>query len=217
MIGNSELYLILLNVVLGAFPILACSFTSYLKVSLVFGLMRQALGGIGIPSNLLVFVLSSLVSMQIMSPILTKVQAELKQVELNTPKNNSIEQILSVISDLEPALDPLKQFLLSNSKLDLAEVVNSAELQSFKAERHLGWRELVLQFAIVEFQEGLILGLMLITPFILIDFVVSNILLALGLNMLSPTVISLPIKIILIITGGFFETIQKIIIGSYAT
>ena len=216
MIGDSELYLILINAFLGAFPILACALTSYLKVSLVFSLMRQALGGIGVPSNLLVFVFSSLVSMQIMSPVLTKVQEEFGQIELTELKNNSVSQLQSLGAQLAPALAPLKRFLFLNSRFDFNRDTFSSQLTNEQQLNNLSWRELVLQFAIAEFQEGLIIGLLLITPFILIDFVISNILLALGLNMLSPTVVCLPIKIMLMVMGGVFDTIQKILIGSYA-
>ena len=201
---QAELSLILLNLVFGLFPFIICASTAYLKVSLVLGLLRQALGGAGLPSNLLVFILSLLITLDVMAPTLQQIEGRGASI-ISLTGRGSFDST-QWLKSLEQVLEPLRSFLLRN----LGENIQKTGETSAN-----GLRALILKFTVAELKEGLLIGIWLLLPFLLIDFAVANILIALGINMLTPSVVSLPLKALLICQTSLLETFFEILKTSY--
>lgn len=183
-----------LLIVFSLVPILFLCFSAFIKVSVVFAILRSALGAGSIPSGTVVSILALMLSFKVASPLVDNFQSSLKNnpVKLGTQVEVSLEitkRIKKEVSD----------FLRNNS--------SNREIEYFSLNSEKpAFYELVSAFILTELKEAFIIGLLLFVPFMIIDLVVSTILTSMGMMMLSPMTISLPIKIALFaFSDGWFR------------
>ena len=208
--------LIALLVGLSLVAFVAMIATSYLKIVVVISLVRNALGIQSIPPNMVVNALALILTFYIMAPVVGESWDLFnKYREENKPdKEYRTDMALK-------AAEPLRQWLVrQTSDRERAFFVSTAErLWAKPGEEKAkvdpeGFHILIPSFCVSELTKAFQIGFLVYLPFIAIDIIVSNILLAMGMMMVSPVTISLPFKLLLfVMVNGWTLLIQGLIRG----
>jgi type III secretion protein R len=211
---------LLLITVLGGvalIPFLALLVTSFTKIVVVLGLLRQALGLQQVPPNMVVNALAILLSLYVMAPIGMHAANTLRD-RLQGPLSSRRFEDIAVI--YESVGTPLRGFLLKHTtERDRAFFVRSAVKlwpeESARAVRDDDMLVLIPSFTLRELSSAFEIGFIIYLAFVSIDLIVGNVLLALGMQMLSPTVISTPFKLLLFVALDGWERLVHGLILSY--
>ncbi|MER8791424.1 type III secretion system export apparatus subunit SctR [Mesorhizobium sp. M0983] len=196
-------------------PFLAITVTSYVKLVVVFGLIRNALGVQNIPPNMAMNAVAILLSVYIMQPAAKNAYEAVRHKEI------VFEDLRGLGETIPLAVEPFRNFLLKNT--------SQQERQFFaNATREL-WNErdadavsdsdfiiVIPAFITSELADAFKIGFLLFLPFIVIDLVISNILLAMGMMMVSPMTISLPFKLFLFVSVNGWQRLIHGLVLSYA-
>lgn len=206
------LTLIVLTAVLSLAPFFAVMMTSYVKLVVVLSLVRNALGIQQIPPNLVINGLAIIISVYIMAPVATSTFSIVEKEDLSKLDSATIQRLLT--KSQEPILGFLKRhtndrekrfFLDTTRRLWSKEEAATVNKDSFLI--------LVPAFTVSELTSAFQIGFLLYLPFIAIDLIVSNILLAMGMMMVSPMTISLPFKLLLfVLIDGWTRLIHGIVL-----
>lgn len=173
-------------------PALLMTMTSFTRVIVVFAILRQAMGLQQTPSNQVLLGLALFLSIFIMMPVFTEVNEIAIQPYLN-------EQI-GVQDALLQAEAPFRNFMFSQTReSDLALFLNLSKTEGVESEADVPFSVLVPAYMTSELKTAFQIGFMLFIPFLVIDLVVASVLMAMGMMMLSPIIISLPFKIMLFV------------------
>ncbi len=197
---------------LALLPTLAVVCTSFLKIAIVLSLLRNALGVQQIPPNLALYGIALLVSAYIMAPVGQNIY---EQVVAVPQASRSIDSTLQAAS---LGAEPLRDFLIKHSDREHREffVQTARELWSVKLAskvRDTDFMVLLPSFMLTEMTAAFKIGFLLFLPFVVIDLIVSNILLAMGMMMVSPVMISMPLKLFLfVMLDGWTRLIRGLIL-----
>lgn len=218
----------LITVVLIALaPFFAVMVTSFTKIVVVLSLVRNALGTQQVPPNVVLNGLALILSVYVMYPTLQKMQAEVSTSANSSsmPGDRNIEDTSlgssgSIFSAADKAKEPLREFLLKHS--------DPRERAFFlRTQRRIGDSEkvgeitdrdfivIIPAFVVKELTVAFEIGFLLFLPFLIVDLVISNILLAMGMMMLSPVTISLPFKILLFVLVDGWVKLSHGLVLSY--
>ena len=230
MFQTNPFLLITLFVGLSLLPFVAMIATSYLKIVVVISLIRNALGIQSIPPNMVVNALAMILTFYIMAPIMGEswqiAKAELApaQTQSAAPASESapspgVEKVLET-DTLAKAAEPFREFLSHHtSERERAFFVHTAETLWGKDGEPASvdpesFYILLPAFCVSELTKAFQIGFLVYLPFIAIDIIVSNILLAMGMMMVSPVTISLPFKLLLfVMVNGWTLLIQGLVRG----
>ena len=179
-------------------PFVAVMVTSFTKIVVVLSLLRNALGTQQIPPNVVLNGLALILTIYVMYPVGTAMMAELEGQESFT---ESTEEMF-VAAD--SAKEPLREFMLKHSNEREREFFLSTIKRMVEPEQAelLSSRDFIVvvpAFTISELTTAFQIGFLIFLPFVVIDLVIANILMAMGMMMLSPTTISLPFKLLLFV------------------
>jgi flagellar biosynthetic protein FliP len=189
-------------------PALLLAFTAFTRIAVVLFLLRQGLGSPTAPPNLVLMGLAVLLTLFVMSPALKTIDAEAYQPFLSGS--------LSFNAAAEKAASPLKVFMLRQTRAE--------DLSLFAAgDKHIDPKQvdsvplaaLAPAFLTSELKTAFQIGFMVILPFLVIDLVVSAVLTALGMIMLPPQLVSLPLKLLLFVTVDGWHLLVGSLIGSF--
>jgi len=179
-------------------PIAAVLVTAYTKLVVVFALLRNALGLQQVPPPMVTNGLALILTVFIMMPVFEGV------TDLMDPETGLPPPDLSILEIFAVVKEPLRVFLLehaSQRELDFffeaAQRVVSPEKASTLSRSDFAI--LIPAFTISELTEAFMIGFLLFLPFVIVDLLVANILLALGMMMMPPPLISLPLKLLLFV------------------
>lgn len=185
------LQVLILMTVLSFLPALVIMMTSFTRITVVFAILRQALGMQSTPSNQVLVGLSLFLTFFIMSPVF--------RVANDTALQPYLREEIQVGEAVERAQAPFRKFMLAQTrKSDLDLFLNLSDTKVASAEE-VPFVVLVPAFVISELKTAFQIGFMLFIPFLIIDLVVASVLMAMGMMMLSPLVISLPFKLMLFV------------------
>lgn len=212
--GFNPLYFIAGMAVLGLAPFFLMMVTSYVKIIVVTSLVRNALGVQQIPPAMVMNGLAMILTLFIMAPILMDMKLILDKKQV--PEQPTASEIIDTVKDISV---PLKEFLIQNSDpviikvfMQTAKKVWPKDKQDFIFEEN--FLILVPAFTISELTKAFQIGFLLYLPFIVIDLIISNILLAMGMMMVSPMTISLPFKLLLFVTlDGWLKISQGLLLS----
>lgn len=197
--------ILILMTALGLLPVLALMMTSFTRFVIVLSLLRQALGlQQGLPNRLITGV-ALILTLLVMRPVGLQVWNE-AMVPFDQDK-------ITMQQALEIAAKPVSRFMLAQTgKTALAQVAKlSGEENVAKPEDHAFTVKLAA-FVLSELKTAFQIGCMLFIPFLVIDLVVSSVLMAMGMMMLSPLVISLPLKLLLfVLVDGWSLTVNTLV------
>ncbi|MEM5529055.1 flagellar type III secretion system pore protein FliP [Gammaproteobacteria bacterium AS21] len=187
-------------------PAMVMMMTSFTRIIVVFAILRQAMGLQSTPSNQVLVGLSLFLSFFIMSPVLDKVNAQAIQPYIN--------ETLQPLDALKAAEGPFREFMMAQTReSDLNLFLKIADSPEVETTADVPFSVLVPAFVTSELKTAFQIGFMLFIPFLVIDLVVASVLMAMGMMMLSPVIISLPFKIMLfVLVDGW-----AMIIGTLAT
>ncbi len=191
-INTPALELFVLLTVLSVLPALLVMLTSFTRVVVVLGFMRQAIGGQQIPPTPVIIGLSLFLTLYIMSPVIDRVE----QVAVRPYLDNEIS-LGEALKRAEPAL---KEFMLRQTRQkDLELFLQLRGIDKVDSPEELPLTVVVPAFAISELTTAFEIGFIVYLPFLVIDMVVSSVLLSLGMMMLPPVLVSLPFKLLLFV------------------
>lgn len=207
--------LIVLMVAVAMLPFLAILLTSYVKLVVVLGLIRNALGVQSIPPNMALNAIAIILTVYIMQPVLQNSYAAIKDRPFD------FNDLKSVAETVQSGAEPFRLFLEKHTgQRERSFFVNttkdlwSAEDAAVVTDHD--FMVLIPAFTTSELTSAFKVGFLLFLPFIVVDLVVSNILLAMGMMMVSPMTISLPFKLFLFVTVNGWERLIHGLVLSYA-
>lgn len=211
-IGFDRFSLIFIFALLGLAPFILMVVSSFLKIVVVLSLIRNALGVQQIPPNTIINAMAIMLSIFIMAPIAEDTYAILKGESLD------YKQTENIIAGFELGKKPVQNFLLKHSgKVERGFFIKTAKLiwPEGRADnlKEDSFMILIPAFTISELTSAFKIGFLLYLPFIIIDLVISNILLAMGMMMVSPMTISLPFKLLLfVLINGWSRLIHGLVL-----
>lgn len=214
---TSPFYLMIPLALMALVPFLAVMGTSFLKLVVVFSILRNATGLQQIPPNIAMNALAIILTLYIMAPIGFEAWDLIEQENISFQTDDS-EALMDNIALL---IVPYREFLKKNtSERERNFFLKTARQLWPKAyQEQLTADDLVIlmpSFCISELTKAFEIGFLLYLPFIVIDLIVSNILLAMGMMMVSPMTISLPFKLLLfVLLDGWTRLIHGLVL-SYA-
>ncbi|MGI4847200.1 MAG: type III secretion system export apparatus subunit SctR [Janthinobacterium lividum] len=192
-------------------PLLVVSTTCFLKLSIVLALVRNALGVQQSPPNLAIYALALMLTLYIMAPVGSSMVAAFGEL----PDTSSSISVLA--TQARKGAEPMRKFLLDNSKQDQRNFFLDRARETWPAAMAAEARQndyliLVPAFVVSELTAAFEIGFLLYLPFIVIDLVISNILMAMGMMMVSPVTISLPLKLFLfVMVDGWSRLIHGLV------
>ena len=200
------LQILMLMTALSFLPAVLMMMTSFTRIIIVFSILRQALGLQQSPSNQILIGLALFLTFFIMSPVLERVNQDALQPYIN-------EQITAQQA-LENTKRPFHQFMLENTReSDIDLFFRIGNLEPVATPKDVPFNVLMPAFITSELKTAFQIGFMIFIPFLVIDIVVASVLMAMGMMMLSPLIISLPFKIMLfVLVDGW-----SLIIGTLAS
>lgn len=219
--ANRPLVLIMALGALGLVPFVLLMVTSFVKISVVLSIVRSAMGTQQIPPTQVITGLATILTVYIMSPV----AQEMYRIADPGAFRGTTEGLVSAkTADQlweagQKAKEPLREFLLKKVSTKDRALFYSLALKLRKGEDRIGITDrdylvVVPAFVVSELKEAFQIGFLLFVPFIVIDMVVANILLALGMHMLSPTTISMPFKLLLfVLVDGWYLIAKGLVVG----
>ena len=235
MFQTNPFSLIVLFVGLSLLPFVAMVATSYLKIVVVMSLIRNALGIQSIPPNMVMNALAMILSFYIMAPVASEAwevakteQAKVAAVQQTGAQRSQSTNGQAVVQSnslfepvaMEKAAEPFRRFLSEHtSARERAFFISTAETLWGKEGKPAvvdpeSFYILLPSFCVSELTKAFQIGFLVYLPFIAIDIIVSNILLAMGMMMVSPVTISLPFKLLLfVMVNGWTLLIQGLVRG----
>ncbi|MEW6591835.1 MAG: flagellar type III secretion system pore protein FliP [Pseudomonadota bacterium] len=189
-------------------PALLLAFTAFTRIAVVLFLLRQGLGSTTAPPNLVLMGLAVLLTIFVMSPAIKTINTEAYQPYL--------AGTLDFNTAAAQAAEPLKAFMLRQTRaedLDLF-VGDDPAVDPARAET-VPLAALAPAFLTSELKTAFQIGFMVILPFLLIDLVVAAVLTALGMIMLPPQLVSLPLKLLLFVSVDGWHLLVGSLIGSF--
>ena len=183
---------------LSLMPMLLVVCTAFLKICIVLMITRNAIGVQQVPPSIALYGIALAATLFVMAPVGYEISENLKQSPIDLSSVQALQD-----SGLQ-ALQPLRAFMLRNTAPDVLTHLldNTARLWPAHMAQHVDRDDLILlvpAFVLSQLQAGFEIGFLIYIPFIVIDLIVSNLLLALGMQMVSPMTISLPLKLLLFV------------------
>ena len=219
-VANRPLILMIALAALALVPFVLMMVTSFVKISVVLSIVRSAMGTQQIPPTQVITGLAIILTVYIMAPVglemYRKAEVDVWSKGAGLMSSETVGQLMNAA---ERAKEPLRDFLVKKITLkDRALFFNLAKkMRKEEDKADVGDRDfmvIVPAFVISELKEAFQIGFLLFVPFIVIDMVVANILLALGMHMLSPTTISMPFKLLLfVLVDGWYLIAKGLVVG----
>ncbi len=184
--------IILVLTVLTLAPAILILMTSFTRLIIVFSFIRQAIGTQQMPPNQVLVGLALFLTLFIMSPSITEIN------------KNAIQPFLANSIDHEKAFDagmiPLRRFMFNQTRdSDLSLFVRMSKIDKPQSRADVPSSVLIPAFVVSELKTAFQIGFIIYLPFLVIDMVIASVLMAMGMMMLPPVVVSLPFKIMLFV------------------
>jgi flagellar biosynthesis protein FliP len=206
--SSNVVVVILLLSVLSIAPSLLILMTSFTRIVIVMSLTRSAIGIPQLPPQQVVVGLSLFLTLFVMGPTLT----EMNDLGLQPLLANE----MSVTEAAEAAAGPLREFMLAHTRqAELELFLDASNTTTPVARDDVPLTALIPAFVLSELKSAFILGFIIFVPFMILDLVVSAVLTSLGMMMLPPTFVSLPLKLLLFILLDGWTLIIGTLLTSY--
>jgi type III secretion protein R len=222
---------VVLVIILGALaltPFVLIMLTSFVKISVVLSILRNALGTQAVPPNQVITGLAFILTLFIMTPVARNMYQEAGAIG-NTRDLFSEASVKNIFDAVDRGKEPLRRFLAKHAHpqdrllfMNLGARLEEGNKSPATPPANTPqpgkdyFQVLIPAFVTSQLKEAFEAGFLIFLPFIVIDMVVANVLLAMGMTMLSPSVISLPFKILLfVLVDGWFLVVRGLVL-SYA-
>jgi type III secretion protein R len=198
-------------------PFAFMTLTAFVKISTVLQIVRGAIGAQNVPSSTVIMAFAGALTILAMAPLGTRLSDRLSPLLTPGAQSETSEWILGVAA---AAKEPVVSFLRQNaSERERARFFEIARAARPPAERDVVKRDdltvVVPAFVVTELLEAFALGFAIYLPFLVIDLVVANVLLALGMQMLNPSQVSLPFKLLLFVAIDGWGLLAQTLVTGY--
>ena len=194
--------------VLAILPALLVCLTSFLRIIVVLSMLRHAIGMNETPPNTVLIGLALFLTLFTMSPVLQKVNHDAFEPFMAGK--------LSMEEGYGKGMTPLREFMVRQTReADLALMVELSKAPMPKSMDDISNVQLIPSFMLSELRAAFQIGFVIFLPFLLIDLIVSSILMALGMMMMPPTTIALPLKVLMFILVDGWSLVLKALVGSF--
>lgn len=215
---SQPLVLVVLLALAALAPFLFMSLTAFVKISTVLQITRGAIGAQNIPSSTVIMALAAALTVVAMAPVGTKIMDRAEPLFTEGGAKATSEFVGGLMS---AAREPLRGFLKANaSQRERTRFFELARQSHAPADRDGVGRDdlsiVIPAFVVTELVEAFALGFAIYLPFLVIDLVVANVLLSLGMQMMSPTQIALPFKLLLFVAVDGWGLLAQALISGYA-
>ena len=195
---------------LSALPVLMIGLTSFTRIIIVLSMLRHALGLPQTPPNSVLLTLAVFLTMFSMGPVIDSVNSQALQPYL--------QEKITASAAIDVGIVPIREFMVRQTReQDLAAVLDMAHAPRPKKMEDIKFTQLAPAFLLSELNTAFQIGFIIFLPFLLVDIVVAAILMALGMIMVPPTTISLPLKILLFILINGWVLLARALLNSYWT
>lgn len=205
---NPVIQLLIVMSVFSLLPFMFVCMTSFLRFTIVFSMLKTAMGTQSVPPAIALLGLSLIMTFYTMSPVF---QSMYEQGRVPYEQNGDI------VLTLQKGSEPLKEFMLKQTRQEdivfFIEKTRGGNMPENPESLTL-W-EVAPAYIISELRTAFEVGFIIFIPFIVLDLVVANVLLALGMFMLSPTIVSLPFKLLIFIAVDGWSLIVKGLVESF--
>lgn len=194
--------------VLAILPALLVCLTSFLRIIIVLSMLRQAIGMPETPPNPVLIGLALFFTLFTMAPV------------LQTLNEQAFQPFMSGAMGMDVAYDkgiaPLREFMLRQTReQDLALMIELSKAKIPASVEEVSNVQLIPAFMLSELRAAFQIGFMIFLPFLLIDLVVSSVLMALGMMMMPPTTVALPLKVLVFVLVDGWVLVLKALVGSF--
>lgn len=210
--------LVVLLALVSLLPFLFMSLTAFVKISTVLQIVKSAIGAQNVPSNNVVMALAAALTLLAMAPVGEKIVT--RAGPLLREKNDTPALI---DKGVDAVREPMREFLKANSsdeeRARFFQVAKDSRkgtsVESVNSVKPDDIAVLGPAFVVTELTEAFALGFIIFMPFLVIDLVVANVLLALGMQMLNPTQVSLPFKLLLFVAIHGWGLLAQALVAGY--
>jgi type III secretion protein R len=211
------LLLVALIAAVAILPFFALLVTSYTKIVVVLGLLRQALGVQQVPPNMVINGIALILSAYVMAPLGTQAMQSIKNKLQGSVEQRKFEDIDTILQSVSA---PLRGFLYKHTDERNRKFFTQSAGKLWPPEQAALLRDddmlvLIPGFTVSELTEAFTIGFVIYLAFVVVDLIVANILLALGMSMVSPTVISVPFKLLLFVVLDGWERLAQGLVLTY--
>lgn len=205
---SQSLRIVLGLTVLAILPAILVSLTAFLRIIIVLSMLRHAIGMPETPPNVALIGLALFLTLLTMAPVLQKINQDAFQPFM--------ENRISMQAAYEHGITPLREFMVRQTReQDLALMVELSKAAPPKTMADISNVQLIPAYMLSELRAAFVIGFVIFLPFLLIDLIVSSILMAMGMMMMPPTTIALPVKILMFVLVDGWSLILKALVGSF--
>ncbi|WP_086023629.1 flagellar type III secretion system pore protein FliP [Shewanella loihica] len=200
--------ILLLMTALSFLPAMVIMLTSFTRIIVVLSILRQAIGLQQTPSNQVLIGMSLFMTFFIMAPVFDKIYDQAVKPY--------IDETMTIEQAYDKGKEPLRAFMLAQTRLtDLETFVQISGYQNIQSPEDAPMSVLIPAFITSELKTAFQIGFMLFVPFLVLDLVVASILMAMGMMMLSPMIVSLPFKIMLFVLVDGWSLVMGTLANSF--
>ena len=204
---NPVLQMLVVMTLFSLLPFVFCAMTSFMRFVVVFSMLKTAMGTQQVPPAIVIIGLSVILTFYTMGGTFQKMY------EMGSVPYQKHHDMIEAINE---GSKPLKEFMLKQTReSDLAFFVELAHKTKPKSVDEISIWEVAPAYIISELKTAFEISFVIFVPFIILDLVVANVLLALGMFMLSPTIISMPFKLLIFIAVDGWALIVQGLVSSY--
>jgi flagellar biosynthesis protein FliP len=194
--------------VLALLPAIVIAMTSFLRTIIVFSMLRHAFGMQDTPPNIVLVSLALFLTLFTMSPAIEEIRTQSV-----TPL---IEKKIGMDAAVDAGLKPLRAFMIRQTReRDLKLMLELARAPIPESVDEVATLHLVPAFMLSELKTAFQIGFIIFLPFLLIDLVVASILMSMGMIMVPPTIISLPLKVLMFVMIDGWGLVVRALLGSF--
>ena len=204
---NPVLQMLIVMTVFSLLPLVFCCMTSFLRFVIVFSMLKTAMGTQQVPPSIVIIGLSIILTFFTMGPTFQK---------MYDMGSGPYQKNQNIVAAIDEGSKPLKEFMMKQTReSDLSFFIELSKKRPPASPDEITIWEVAPAYIISELKTAFEIGFVIFVPFIVLDLVVANILLALGMFMLSPTIISLPFKLLIFIAVDGWALIVQGLVTSY--
>jgi type III secretion protein R len=216
---SRPLVLVVALALVSMLPFVFMTVTAFVKIGTVLEIVRSAIGVQSVPSSSVIVALAGALTLIAMAPVGDRIAAGLSPI---LSGKDSSDALALVRDGIEAVRVPMHDFLVANAsrteRARFVDVARSARPEAQRADVHDDDLTVVVPaFVVTELGEAFAIGFLIYLPFLVIELVVANVLLALGMQMMSPTQVSLPFKMLLFVAIDGWGLLAQSLVTGYRT
>ena len=220
---TSPVLVVLLLAVLVLLPFVLVMMTSFVKIAVVLSILRNALGTPRMPPTIIVTGLALVLSLVVMAPVGSEIHRRaapaLMQLSASSGPAETTDAVLAAVAaGAEPLRNFLERHAHARDRAAFTELAQRARLREGQDASEVTDRDFLVlapSFVTSELTEAFLIGFLIFVPFLIVDIVIANVLMSLGMHMLSPTTVSLPFKLLLFVLVSGWSLVTRGLVGGY--